>query len=558
MSCYGKHKEKINEHNSQSDYSKFYKQELTKSQNELNETKVEFNKMKRKLEEKVKEYEEQLKEEKQKFDLKSKNLESKVKNLERELSNKEKRNIQNSRETIKREYERRLEEERRKSNSQIKALEAKVQNLEGELSKEKRNIQSSKGTIKREYERQLEEERREFDLKLKKNLEEAEKWYQQNFNQLKERYDELQLAKKNMETNMESNIINLDQQLRDQEKNFKLQFKQANEKHKKNISDIRQKLDEKGNGLRELEEKNLKLKEEASKYQSALGVATNIRLGDGDQNHSVKLKQDILKLQTTLENYVTHLKPNMKINIKKVQELAREYGCINEITAKNPNKLFIKAVLQRKVLDLVCEFSNEFVKFRDGNYKLESDIDSKAKELLNLIKLFSTTRAGTDGVIDASTVKIRQQVYGILGNRGFNNIIDNDGNMRMHDFIAHFSNELNKMMNQYREINDINRKKQVDAMAPKLIQDIFKLLWFRINVQEPKLECEFFENDMINPNLMKGAWNDDEIDKLRVDICYFPLIGTKLNSSDAKIYTLAKVFPRYISASSEANEKVYE
>ncbi|PKC04155.1 hypothetical protein RhiirA5_362640 [Rhizophagus irregularis] len=94
----------------------------------------------------------------------------------------------------------------------------------------------------------------------------------------------------------------------------------------------------------------------------------------------------------------------MKINIKKVQELAREYGCINEITAKNPNKLFIKAVLQRKVLDLVCEFSNEFVKFRDGNYKLESDIDSKAKELLNLIKLFSTTRAGTDGVIDAKYV----------------------------------------------------------------------------------------------------------------------------------------------------------
>ncbi|CAB4395681.1 unnamed protein product [Rhizophagus irregularis] len=594
MSCYGKHKEKINEHNSQSDYSKIYKQELTKSQNELNETKVEFNKMKRKLEEKVKEYEEQLKEEKQKFDLKSKNLESKVKNLEGELS-KEKRNIQSSKGTIKREYERQSEEERQKLNSRIKALEAKVQNLEGELSKERRNIQSSKGTIKREYEKQLdeekrklilrikaleakvqnlegelskekrniqsskgiikreyegqlEEERREFDLKLKKNLEEAEKWYQQNFNQLKERYDELQLAKKNMETNMESNIINLDQQLRDQEKNFKLQFKQANEKHKKNISDIRQKLDEKGNGLRELEEKNLKLKEEASKYQSALGVATNIRLGDGDQNHSVKLKQDILKLQTTLENYVTHLKPNMKINIKKVQELAREYGCINEITAKNPNKLFIKAVLQRKVLDLVCEFSNEFVKFRDGNYKLESDIDSKAKELLNLIKLFSTTRAGTDGVIDASTVKIRQQVYGILGNRGFNNIIDNDGNMRMHDFIAHFSNELNKMMNQYREINDINRKKQVDAMAPKLIQDIFKLFWFRTNVQEPEIKIEYFKsNCIIDPNMMKGTWNDDdEINKLRVDICYFPLVGRDFDSSDVRIYTPAKVFPREI------------
>ena len=57
---------------------------------------------------------------------------------------------------------------------------------------------------------------------------------------------------------------------------------------------------------------------------------------------------------------------------------------------------------------------------------------------------------------------------------------------------------------------------------------------------------------------MKGPWNDDEIDQLHVDICYFPLVGRNLNSSDAKIYTLAKVFPRKINGSNENNEKTDE
>jgi hypothetical protein len=568
--------DKFNEspQSSSNDYDDFYKQELEKTEKELTDMRVEFNREKglkkqleeekRKLDAKVqklegellnekqnaqnlrgtikREYEKQLEKEKQEFGLKLKNLETKVRKLEGESLN-EKQNTQNLRGIIKREYEGR-EKERQEFGLKSKNLEAKIQKLEVELSNEKRKTQ-----------RQLEREKQEFDPKLK-NLEEKAKYYQQNYDQLKEGYDRLQLAKKNMETDMENNINNLDQQLRDQEKNFKQQFMQVNEKYKKNINNIKQKLDEKGNGLRELEDENLKLREEASKYQSALGVATNIRLGDGDQNHSVKLKQDILKLQVTLENYVTHLKPNMNINIRKVQELARKYGCLNKITAKNPNKLFIKAVLQRKVLDLVVyEFFCEISKFQDQSSKLESDIDLKANELLNLIRLFSTTRVGTDEVIDASIVKIRQQVYGILGNRGFNNIIDNDGNIRMHDFIAYTSKKLNKIMSQYREIKDINRKEQVDAMAPKLIQDIYKIFWFRANVQEPKIIMKYFlSNRKIDPNMMQGTWNDDEINKLRVDICYFPLVGRNFNSSDVRIYTPAKVFPRDISASNETND----
>uniref|UniRef100_U9UFH4 Uncharacterized protein n=1 Tax=Rhizophagus irregularis (strain DAOM 181602 / DAOM 197198 / MUCL 43194) TaxID=747089 RepID=U9UFH4_RHIID len=442
-----------------------------------------------------------------------------------------------------------LEKEKREIESKLKTSNDKVQKLQGDLSQEKKNSQKFK---------QLEKEKRKLEDDMLQERKKNNFIIEKNQKEKQELDSKLKILKENYQRDI--NQLN-EQQLREQRIKFQQEFKQALEKYKKNINNIRQRLDEKGNGLRDLEDENSRLKEEASKYQSALGVATNTRLGDGDQNHSIKLKNDILKLQNTLDNYVTHLKPNMDLNIKEIQKLAQEYGCLNEITAENPNKIFVKAILQRKVLDYVRGFSHELhnliesQKITRGPLTLESDIVSKASELLKLINFFSVTRAGTDEVTDASMIKIRQQVYGILGNRGFNNIIDDDGNMRMHDFIALVSNELNKMMNHYRKINDPNRKEQVDSMAPKLVQDIYKLFWFRINVQEPKTECELFENNMINPNLMKGSWNEDEIDKLRVDICYFPLVGRNLNSSDAKIFTLAKVFPRYISDSNEPNEE---
>ena len=102
-------------------------------------------------------------------------------------------------------------------------------------------------------------------------------------------------------------------------------------------------------------------------------------------------------------------------------------------------------------------------------------------------------------------------------------------------------------MNRYRKINDVDKKEKIEAMAPKLIQDIYKLFWFRVNVQEPTVETQFFKNDKIDPEMMKGMWNEEDaedIDQLCVDICYFPLFGQNLNSSNRKICTPAKVFSR--------------
>ncbi|RHZ72274.1 hypothetical protein Glove_243g79 [Diversispora epigaea] len=387
----------------------------------------------------------------------------------------------------------------------------------------------------------------------------------------------------------------LEESNKKQKESFKAQFEQEKEANKKLANSLRKKLNDNGNGYFMLSEENAKLKEEASKYQAALGVATNTRLGDDDLNHSVKLKEDIKRLQTLLENYVTHLKPktDININIEQIQILVQNYDCEIDNT-ENPNKLLIKAILQRKVLDFVLEkyssllynhkndykdkvrfththqtsYSNKN-KYSRKNYTDENDlqfihhqtsykdkdenenddrflelkIDSKANELLDLINEFSTTREGTDEVIKVSATKTRQQIYGILGNRGFNKII-HDNEIHEHNFIYKVSNELNNMMNSYRKIENVERKNNIEAKAPKLVQNIFKIFLFRLNVQEPKLEYYFYKvEDEIDSDFMAESW-DDEIDKLCVDICYFPLIGQNLASKNKKVYTLAKVVAR--------------
>ena len=61
------------------------------------------------------------------------------------------------------------------------------------------------------------------------------------------------------------------------------------------------------------------MKKQASKYQSALGAATTYQLGDDDKNNSVSLNEDIVRLQDTLEDYVTSLRSKTEINYKKVK-----------------------------------------------------------------------------------------------------------------------------------------------------------------------------------------------------------------------------------------------
>jgi len=152
------------------------------------------------------------------------------------------------------------------------------------------------------------------------------------------------------------------------------------------------------------------------------------------------------------------------------------------------------------------------------------------QELLNLIKEFSETHDGTDEVSKVATIKIRQQVYGILGNRGFSNIIISQETY-YHNFIYHSSQTLNRMINNYHQIKNAGKKSDVEKLAPKLIRDIFRIFWFHLLVQEPELQYKFFKSGTkINPDLMNGIWEDDELDEICVDLCYFPCIGMDLGS----------------------------
>ena len=101
-------------------------------------------------------------------------------------------------------------------------------------------------------------------------------------------------------------------------------------------------------------------------------------------------------------------------------------------------------------------------------------------------------------------------------------------------------------MNQYRQINDVERKDEAEKLAPILIRDVIKIFWFRLMVQEPIPEIKFFEsNTKINPDLMTGRWEDDDLDEICVDLCYFPAIGRDLDS-DYKVITPANILPRPI------------
>ena len=74
--------------------------------------------------------------------------------------------------------------------------------------------------------------------------------------------------------------------------------------------------------IKNLEKINTNLKEEASKYQSALGAATSYQLGDDDDNNSVRLNEDIVNLQDSLEDYVTSLrKTEIEVNLTKINNL---------------------------------------------------------------------------------------------------------------------------------------------------------------------------------------------------------------------------------------------
>ncbi|RGB28316.1 hypothetical protein C1646_745902 [Rhizophagus diaphanus] len=386
---------------------------------------------------------------------------------------------------------------------------------------------------------------------------------------LKEEFEEINNLINNKKINAElSEYIKLSQshkELREKFNSLSSQKQTIEQQLKEKTNEIEksvQLVEAKDNEIKNLEETNSNLKAEALKYQSALGAATNFQLGDDDKNNSVRLNEDIEHLQDTLEDYVTNLRSKIKINYKKVNKLFVHYNCNLEMKARIKDTTLIKALLQRHVVEFIYENAVKYfedVKNTDEPQSLESEINFKVNELINLTDKFAKTRFESGKVTSAIPIKIRQQIYSALSNYGFSDIINDKQVKNEHKFISQFKKQLNQEIESYREISDHKKKKKCEELAAKIIREVVKLFFFRLKTQEPIAKWKWFDNnDKIDSIQMTGSWDEDDLENAVVEICIFPLIYKDPNSysTELQIYTPAKVFIRDDNSfSSEENSE---
>ncbi|CAG8745013.1 22216_t:CDS:1, partial [Dentiscutata erythropus] len=288
----------------------------------------------------------------------------------------------------------------------------------------------------------------------------------------------------------------------------------------------------------ELREKNRKLKAEAEKYQVIVGNATSYRFADDDQNNPVHFNDDIKNLNGRISKFITNLKNNVEIHSNKISELLRDYKC-NKETIKDMQ--LVKDVLRRLVIETVI---NEFDKFcKSENSCLETEIMNDLK-LLDKLNTLTSSRSGND-IMKSTLIKIRQQIYAILGSLAFANTADEKEHD--HPFINNCKTQLINKINQYRTITDESKRKETERQVSAIVRDVISIFYFRRYAQEPIVSYVWVKNDEpIDSLTMTGTWNkDDEIDNLVVQFCSFPLFGVELEDQDKRqIYTPACVIAK--------------
>ncbi|CAG8448561.1 8745_t:CDS:2 [Gigaspora rosea] len=134
-----------------------------------------------------------------------------------------------------------------------------------------------------------------------------------------------------------------------------------------------------------------------------------------------------------------------------------------------------------------------------------------------------------DDVTKALPVKLRQQIYAVLGNRGFSKVLSED-TIAEHPLINDIQQQLIQMMNRFRTINDPGKAIKLNDMIANIIRDVIRIFFFRLKVQEPEADPPhwFEHNDQVNPDLMEGTFDQDADCQDVVKICSFPLIGIDL------------------------------
>ncbi|CAG8592571.1 16633_t:CDS:1, partial [Racocetra fulgida] len=384
------------------------------------------------------------------------------------------------------------------------------------------------------------------DLQIKnRNLEEICKNLQINHQTLQTNNQKLDTKCRTLEKNhqtLQTNNQKLDTKCRTLEKNHQtlktnydnLQIKYQNLENDYRTLESKFKNHDKSMStnlklINDLTKTNEDLKKEATKYQSALGDATSFHLGNQDSDSAGQLSKDILDLHNILDKFCG-LKKVAIINESEINKLLLQYGCSISGGVKK-NKNLISGLLERTVIETIINKSSEYLELQEheggiewGDQNLEMKIVNTTEQLLSLTKSIPEYRTGTDAVSKAISTKLRQQIYGVLGNRGLSNIGDKE-----HPLIVKLKSEINDLMNRYRTITNEEKLSENEAMINTIIRQVINIFLFRLKVQEPVAEWKFFENkSSINTIMMEASWDSGDLEEIYVDACAFPVIGSNL------------------------------
>ncbi|CAG8715316.1 7247_t:CDS:1 [Racocetra fulgida] len=292
----------------------------------------------------------------------------------------------------------------------------------------------------------------------------------------------------------------------------------------------------------ELIAKNKSLRNEAAKYSSELGRATNFEFGDHDSNNINQLLNDIKQLKNDLEYFCTLRKSYTEINEESMKMLAKQYGCSSEFSVKTFNRNLFQGLLQRHIIEFILNSAEEYLKFEEGDDSehFEAKIISAETKLHYCANSISKYRVGTDKVSSAIPTKLRQSVYILLSNRGFSQI--NHMDKVEHPFIANLTKKIINKMNNIRTMKDSVKNKEIESMTTEIIRRIIVIFLFRFKVQEPAVQSHWFQcGNKIEPEFMDVPLSDEDLKNASVDACSFPLIATNLDKKDYKVILKASI-----------------
>ncbi|CAG8547916.1 15915_t:CDS:2 [Acaulospora colombiana] len=331
--------------------------------------------------------------------------------------------------------------------------------------------------------------------------------------------------------------------------------------------------------IQDLKRQIMQLKTEASQLQSRLGSATSVHWGDNDANNSVQLKNTISGIQSELEELTSVKGKEIVINEENATQLFQQYRCTMR-TGEAKAKVVLSAVLQRLILETLFFHLNRYLLQSDAsnlrqkiqsqlppanqqasprqhnpvkpnprssslglphaleqNNNLEVEITATMISLCDLLSQLTESRQGSDDVSRVTPIKIRQQIYAILGTRGF----CKEG----HPFIEKLSNIILETLGKYRQFKSEERNLEARKKTIELVREIVHL-YFRLKALEPAPEFnEFIEaGSSIQNNVMDGSWDDDSTEDLEVEVCYFPIISVKNKDNTRKVLCKGQVITR--------------